>query len=771
MNSVQVNRCSGDNRNISAKEECEYSDPVSMGTTSSDLTIFTAGLVIGLTAGLLGVLFGRPKMKRDVLLLAVLTLYFCRQKVLDLLPSLAYLPSEAYILLVLLLLFNGMQVVYLHNRKDTEPSPDLDMESPSPLRPFIFPASTSHSRFFPRHHSFKYSYFLVGVPVGWRGSINNLLSCDVPGPASWWKTTWLSVHSEDYLFYTRPCPGSQAPSLREKLDAYLRSEDADPAFYPHAYLVTAPRALGFSFNPVSFWYLYDDDIRLKAMILEVNNTFGERRMYLMREEDSDDDELGQVAAREKEILLAELPGLVERRTKKFKSKWDKDFHVSPFNDREGIYSLTAIDPFANGIEEGNINNVITLSSPPYQTLHPEPITSPVSSASPNATSSPPLKTKLVASISSIRSLNPTILTSFQKYTFLLQYIWKGFLTNPRILVEAWKLWWKGLKVWYRPEVSATTVGREETEEETMVEEVFEVWLRQVATRDTRLLNYSPAAGGRRGQLVVIKGCADDKAEDGQVSSHEMRTEKETKTNGEDIRGEAKVRTVQDEELEIRILTPAFYSELVRSPDFRKVWEERCFIPEQGEAMVWTNDKQALEDLIDSEIKRCGAGDDKARKVGDEVDRLGQRKGMSTITLRLGTALIGTFGYNKHRDKQDSVKTALSFADIINAQSCSFTSSSSWTKQLEAFNRASFHIHSADSYALGSTALVRFYGSLLSIGLVWLAARQLSVIVMDDRIFRPAMALDIVAIFGLIQVAMLMTLVGIRSFSPTEYTYA
>ena len=55
------------------------------------------------------------------------------------------------------------------------------------------------------------------------------------------------------------------------------------------YLVTAPRFLGYAFNPVSFWYLYSEKMNLKAMILEVNNTFDERRLYLLRQTSEGDD--------------------------------------------------------------------------------------------------------------------------------------------------------------------------------------------------------------------------------------------------------------------------------------------------------------------------------------------------------------------------------------------------------------------------------------------------------------------------------------------------
>jgi DUF1365 family protein len=66
-----------------------------------------------------------------------------------------------------------------------------------------------------------------------------------------------------------------------------------------------PRVLGYVFNPVSFWFCEDRDGRLKAVLAEVNNTFGERHTYLLRVE-----------------------GALEAR---------KVFHVSPFFPVAGHY--------------------------------------------------------------------------------------------------------------------------------------------------------------------------------------------------------------------------------------------------------------------------------------------------------------------------------------------------------------------------------------------------------------------------------------------------
>ncbi|PRD66923.1 DUF1365 domain-containing protein [Malikia granosa] len=66
------------------------------------------------------------------------------------------------------------------------------------------------------------------------------------------------------------------------LDELLRAEgisDADGEVWLHAY----PRMLGHTFKPVSFWYCERADGSLRAIVAEVNNTFGERHCYLLEQ--------------------------------------------------------------------------------------------------------------------------------------------------------------------------------------------------------------------------------------------------------------------------------------------------------------------------------------------------------------------------------------------------------------------------------------------------------------------------------------------------------
>jgi len=78
-------------------------------------------------------------------------------------------------------------------------------------------------------------------------------------------------------------------------------------------LVCMPRIWGYVFNPVSFWLCRDGEGALRAVICEVNNTFGETHSYLCAHDDG-----RPIGPRDW------LEG-------------EKRFHVSPFLRREGSY--------------------------------------------------------------------------------------------------------------------------------------------------------------------------------------------------------------------------------------------------------------------------------------------------------------------------------------------------------------------------------------------------------------------------------------------------
>ncbi|KAK5294330.1 hypothetical protein LTR99_009728 [Exophiala xenobiotica] len=382
--------------------------------------------------------------------------------------------------------------------------------------PRIFESRTTHTRLFPTKHSFSYSYLLVGVPIGWRGSAGSILSSDLSSEASRSGQKWFSVNAEDYLHRCQHSDG-----LRGKLQDFLKTQGISSEDYRYAYLVTAPRFCGFSFNPVSFWYLYDDNKHLGAMILEVNNTFDERRIYFLRRKPQGED----------------------LQSSKFKNDWEKDFHVSPFNDREGLYSLAAIDPFEQPGTPTNIDNTIVLSAPDG-------------------------KPKIVARVFSTQpGIDPSKMTTLQCLSFVARWWWVGLMTNPRILREARVLWVKKLQLFYRPEVFQSSIGRTETAEEAKLESFFRGFLHRIADVSGRSINYCPAAGDKRGAPVLI--------------------ESSTKKFGDK----------RADNIEVKVMTPAFYAEIARESDVLEAFERLCFQPAQGQAMVSASDAHVLREAL------------------------------------------------------------------------------------------------------------------------------------------------------------------------------
>lgn len=80
-------------------------------------------------------------------------------------------------------------------------------------------------------------------------------------------------------------------------------------------LLTQPRVLGHVFNPVSFWFCFDDKDQLFAVVAEVTNTFGTRHSYLCHKSD-----LSPIRPTDRIVA-------------------DKLMHVSPFQKIEGVYTF------------------------------------------------------------------------------------------------------------------------------------------------------------------------------------------------------------------------------------------------------------------------------------------------------------------------------------------------------------------------------------------------------------------------------------------------
>lgn len=134
--------------------------------------------------------------------------------------------------IVLFLMFNRWRV---YRRRASRPSSagrgnnTPDDHSILKLKPLIFPCRTSHTRFFPRIHSFSYSYLFVGIPIGYQGSPGSLIS--VGGGKTLLdedKKTKHIFNTNKSLFHIEAADylsrGGNSAGLEGKLLAYLRSQ-------------------------------------------------------------------------------------------------------------------------------------------------------------------------------------------------------------------------------------------------------------------------------------------------------------------------------------------------------------------------------------------------------------------------------------------------------------------------------------------------------------------------------------------------------------------
>lgn len=173
-------------------------------------------------------------------------------------------------------------------------------------QPLIGFGEVRHTRLRPARNAFNYPTYFLMLPM-------RHLHQHGSGALAHNRRGLLSFHDCDH--------GEGGDNALAWLDALLLSEgvmDASGEVWLHTY----PRVLGYTFKPVSFWYCHRADGTLRAMVVEVNNTFGERHCYLL-----DAPQYG-----------LELTA-------------NKVFHVSPFCTLEGGYRFRFLQTAQGGVKK------------------------------------------------------------------------------------------------------------------------------------------------------------------------------------------------------------------------------------------------------------------------------------------------------------------------------------------------------------------------------------------------------------------------------------
>ena len=126
-----------------------------------------------------------------------------------------------------------------------------------------------HTRLKPVRHAFAYPTYFLMLPMR---------SLQTHGAGALARNRWapLSFHDTDHGDGRTLDQGGALAWL----DALLAREGINDAL-GEVWLHCYPRVLGYTFKPVSFWYCHHTDGSLRAVLVEVNNTFGERHCYLL----------------------------------------------------------------------------------------------------------------------------------------------------------------------------------------------------------------------------------------------------------------------------------------------------------------------------------------------------------------------------------------------------------------------------------------------------------------------------------------------------------
>ncbi|THC87877.1 hypothetical protein EYZ11_012680 [Aspergillus tanneri] len=328
-------------------------------------------------------------------------------------------------------------------------------------QPLLFPARLSHARRFPEieRYNYWYDYFLVGIPVGLRGRIGNLLSIDnLPAWERRWEKCWFTIDPAYYLDR-----GSGDRCLEEKLHIFLKSVGENPREFPYAYLVSVPRFLCFQKSAISYWYLYSANHELAAMIMEINNSFYEKRNIFFRL--TGDDLSVDDPPRPATEITASPRHTNERmsirflssasKSKHYKGSWEKLVFGSPFETLGSLMTAKFVDPLLGPSLQSNLSS----NSPEGQVR----VTSRLASWG--------------------EPVDPLSSTGWSIARFISRWTHVGALSAPRIVKEALRIRLRGnLQYLQRPEVREGSNPRKETEVERISELFFREYLSQLASR-------------------------------------------------------------------------------------------------------------------------------------------------------------------------------------------------------------------------------------------------------------------------------------------------
>ena len=151
-----------------------------------------------------------------------------------------------------------------------------------------------HERKVPRGHDFHYRLFYFYVDLDELPQLSESLRL------------FSYNQSNVYSFYDRDHLQEGKQSIKSNVLEHLRNQGYE-APVGRVCLLTMARTWGHLFNPVSFYFVYDQQAKPYAIVAEVANTFNEQKLYIL----GSDDKNGQAyrASRKKHFYISPFSNL------------------------------------------------------------------------------------------------------------------------------------------------------------------------------------------------------------------------------------------------------------------------------------------------------------------------------------------------------------------------------------------------------------------------------------------------------------------------------
>jgi len=139
----------------------------------------------------------------------------------------------------------------------------------------LYECSVMHCRLKPLRHAFRYRVFMLDVDI----DALPLVAAETRGLGHN-RFSLFSIDERDHIDLGLP------GGLRANLAAWLDTQGFALPADARVRLLAFPRVLGYGFNPVSFFYLFDAAGAPIGVVAEVVNTFREMKLYLVDQRSS-----------------------------------------------------------------------------------------------------------------------------------------------------------------------------------------------------------------------------------------------------------------------------------------------------------------------------------------------------------------------------------------------------------------------------------------------------------------------------------------------------